>query len=76
MVNVITLSILAGPFVTTVGATTHVNPETAVDFSGGGFSRLFVQPSYQTSAVNAFLTKLGTTNEGLFKLNPFYLSTV
>ncbi|KZT34237.1 subtilisin-like protein [Sistotremastrum suecicum HHB10207 ss-3] len=54
------------PFVTTVGGTTKVNPEVAVSFSGGGFSRVFAQPSYQASAVKTFLTALGKTNAGLF----------
>lgn len=53
------------PFMTSVGATTGV-PETAATFSSGGFSNVFTQPSYQTTAVNAFLTKLGTTNSGKF----------
>ncbi|KAI8969372.1 subtilisin-like protein [Trametes punicea] len=54
------------PFVTTVGGTTRVNPEVAVSFSGGGFSNYFAQPSYQSDAVSAFLTKNGKTNAGLF----------
>ncbi|KAJ7493198.1 peptidase S8/S53 domain-containing protein [Mycena galericulata] len=54
------------PFVTTVGGTTKVNPEVAVDFSGGGFSRYFAQPSYQTAAVSTFLSNLGTKFSGLF----------
>ncbi|KAF8998513.1 peptidase S8/S53 domain-containing protein [Cyathus striatus] len=54
------------PFVTTVGGTTRVNPEVAVSFSGGGFSRYFAQPSYQTTAVNTFVTGLGTKFSGLF----------
>jgi len=54
------------PFVTTVGGTNRVNPEVAVAFSGGGFSRLFAQPSYQTTAVNGFLAALGNTDAGLF----------
>jgi len=54
------------PFVTTVGGTNKVNPEVAVDFSGGGFSNYFAQPSYQTTAVSGFLSTLGTTNAGLF----------
>jgi tripeptidyl-peptidase I len=56
------------PFVTAVGATTGIAPEIAVtDFaSGGGFSNLFAQPSYQSSAVSAYLDKLGSTNSGLF----------
>ncbi|KAJ7780215.1 peptidase S8/S53 domain-containing protein [Mycena maculata] len=54
------------PFVTAVGGTTKVNPEVAVDFSGGGFSRYFAQPSYQTAAVSPFLTGLGTKFAGLY----------
>lgn len=51
---------------TSVGATTGISPETAADFSSGGFSNIFAQPSYQASAVSAFLTELGSTNAGLF----------
>ncbi|PPQ71894.1 hypothetical protein CVT24_006868 [Panaeolus cyanescens] len=54
------------PFVTAVGGTVGVAPETAVSFSGGGFSRYFAQPSYQSTAVNNFLSSLGNTNSGLF----------
>ncbi|ESK88090.1 tripeptidyl peptidase a [Moniliophthora roreri MCA 2997] len=54
------------PWVTAVGGTTRVNPEVAVNFSGGGFSRYFAQPSYQSTAVNSFLSAIGTTNQGLF----------
>ncbi|KAG6886113.1 hypothetical protein C0993_002632 [Termitomyces sp. T159_Od127] len=54
------------PFVTTVGGTTRTAPEVAVSFSGGGFSRYFAQPSYQSSAVATFLSSLGTTFSGLF----------
>ncbi|KAA1475870.1 family S53 protease [Dentipellis sp. KUC8613] len=53
------------PFMTSVGATTGV-PETSASFSSGGFSNTFAQPSYQASAVSAFLTKLGNTNSGKF----------
>ena len=52
---------------TAVGATHQVNPEVAISFSGGGFSRVFPRPSYQAAAVATFLTALGTTNAGLFK---------
>jgi tripeptidyl-peptidase-1 len=56
------------PFVTSVGATTGIAPEIAVNQfpSGGGFSNVFQQPSYQSTAVAAFLKKLGKTNAGLF----------
>ncbi|KDQ16562.1 hypothetical protein BOTBODRAFT_252534 [Botryobasidium botryosum FD-172 SS1] len=53
------------PYVTAVGGTTG-KPETAVDFSGGGFSNYFAQPSYQSSAVNAYIAALGATNAGLY----------
>ncbi|OCH96339.1 subtilisin-like protein [Obba rivulosa] len=56
------------PFVTTVGATFHV-PETGISFSGGGFSNYFAQPSYQSTAVSSFLTRLGSTNAGLFNVS-------
>ncbi|EJD07658.1 subtilisin-like protein [Fomitiporia mediterranea MF3/22] len=54
------------PFVTSVGGTIRVNPETAVDFSGGGFSNYFARPDYQAEAVPAFLEALGSQNAGLF----------
>ncbi|KAG6849410.1 hypothetical protein H0H93_008716 [Arthromyces matolae] len=54
------------PYITAVGGTTKTNPEVAVSFSGGGFSRYFAQPSYQSSAVATFLNALGSTNSGLY----------
>ncbi|KAI0795785.1 family S53 protease [Abortiporus biennis] len=53
------------PFMTSVGATEGV-PETSADFSSGGFSNVFARPSYQSAAVSAYLTKLGSTNAGKF----------
>ncbi|KAK0105521.1 hypothetical protein ONS95_004118 [Cadophora gregata] len=44
------------PWVTTVGGTTGNSPEGAWSGSGGGFSSRFGQPSYQTAAVNKWLT--------------------
>ncbi|CZT52482.1 probable tripeptidyl-peptidase 1 precursor [Rhynchosporium secalis] len=44
------------PWVTTVGGTTGNSPEGAWTGSGGGFSSRFGQPSYQTAAVNKWLT--------------------
>ncbi|KAF8801356.1 subtilisin-like protein [Phlegmacium glaucopus] len=55
------------PYVTTVGATEHINPEVAVSFSGGGFSRLFLAPSYQTKAVSKYLKGLGSKYAGLYR---------
>ncbi|KAI8974189.1 family S53 protease [Trametes punicea] len=54
------------PYVTSVGATQGVDPETAADFSSGGFSNYFGVPSYQESAVKSYLTALGSTNAGLY----------
>ncbi|KAJ7036507.1 peptidase S8/S53 domain-containing protein [Mycena alexandri] len=54
------------PFVLSVGGTEKVNPEVAISFSGGGFSRYFAQPSYQAAAVSSFLTRLGTKFAGLY----------
>lgn len=53
------------PYVTTVGGTFLI-PEVAVNFSGGGFSRYFPQPSYQKGAVDAYLYNLNGEYEGLF----------
>lgn len=52
------------PFLTAVGATQSV-PETSAAFSSGGFSNTFSQPSFQSSAVSAYLTALGNTNSGV-----------
>ncbi|KAI0331437.1 family S53 protease-like protein [Cubamyces sp. BRFM 1775] len=56
------------PFLTSVGATTGYDSGTEVvaDFSGGGFSNIFPQPSYQSAAVQSYLDALGSTNAGLF----------
>ncbi|KAJ7454057.1 peptidase S8/S53 domain-containing protein [Mycena galericulata] len=54
------------PFVTAVGGTTGINPEIAVNYSGGGFSRYFPLPSYQSSAVSNFLSEIGSEFSGLF----------
>jgi len=57
------------PFVTAVGATFQV-PETAVSFSGGGFSNVFPRPAYQEAAVTKFLDGLKPgTFKGLFNPN-------
>jgi tripeptidyl-peptidase-1 len=58
---------IQGPFVTTVGGTTHVNPEVAASFSGGGFSDYFARPSYQNRAVSSYLQNIGSQYSGLFK---------
>jgi len=42
-------------------------PETAANFSGGGFSNYFERPSYQQQAVSTFLRDLGDKYQGLYK---------
>ncbi|KAL0060652.1 hypothetical protein AAF712_012529 [Marasmius tenuissimus] len=57
------------PFVTSVGSTSagpSSTEESASDFSSGGFSDFFPRPSYQDSAVTAYLEALGTENSGQF----------
>ncbi|KAH7905839.1 peptidase S8/S53 domain-containing protein [Hygrophoropsis aurantiaca] len=57
------------PYVTSVGGTNFI-PETAVFFSGGGFSNYFERPSYQDTAVETYLEKLAPgTYEGLYNPN-------
>ncbi|KAF8235629.1 hypothetical protein L208DRAFT_1091067, partial [Tricholoma matsutake] len=59
------------PFVTAVSRTVNTNPEVTVDFSGRGFSRYFIQPSYQTQVVKAFLSSLGMKYQGLYEYGYF-----
>ncbi|KAI0344952.1 subtilisin-like protein [Trametopsis cervina] len=56
------------PFITNVGATTlsGTSGETAGTYSSGGFSNYFGIPSYQASAVQSYLSTLGSTNRGKF----------
>ncbi|PCH39548.1 family S53 protease [Wolfiporia cocos MD-104 SS10] len=54
------------PYVTSVGATTDFSPETAADFSAGGFSNYWGTPSFQSSQVANYLSYLGSTNSGLY----------
>lgn len=44
--------------VTSVGGTIDI-PETAVNFSGGGFSNIFPRPTFQSFAVPAYLAAYG-----------------
>ncbi|KAJ7491892.1 subtilisin-like protein [Mycena latifolia] len=54
------------PFLTAVGSVHGIAPETASDFSSGGFSNVFAAPDYQKDAVAQYLNVLGSTNKGLF----------
>jgi tripeptidyl-peptidase-1 len=55
----------ACPWVTSVGAT-QGQPEKAAPFSSGGFSNYWAQPSWQSSAVNQYLTSLGSKFNGYY----------
>ncbi|EPT01829.1 hypothetical protein FOMPIDRAFT_93538 [Fomitopsis schrenkii] len=54
------------PYLTSVGATGGYNPEVGASFSSGGFSKVFATPSFQTSAVSAYLSWLGGNYSGLY----------
>jgi tripeptidyl-peptidase I len=54
--------------VTSVGGT-QGSPETSASFSGGGFSNIFLRPSYQSSVVSDYLKSIGPTNSGLFNVS-------
>ena len=51
--------------VTSVGGTFNI-PETAVSFSGGGFSNYFPTADFQKDAVSAYLSAIGDQNQGLY----------
>ncbi|KAH9913289.1 peptidase S8/S53 domain-containing protein [Fomitopsis serialis] len=53
------------PYITSVGGTINI-PETAVNFSGGGFSDNWARPAYQDSAVANYISYLGGANDGLY----------
>ena len=57
----------SGPFVTAVGGTTGVKPETAIALTGGGFSNYFSRPSYQDKDITAYIKDLNGTYDGLYK---------
>ncbi|KAF7348010.1 Family S53 protease-like protein [Mycena sanguinolenta] len=56
------------PYMTTVGSTIGIAPETAtpVNFTGGGFSIYFPAPEYQTAAVAGFLETIPSNFTGVF----------
>ena len=56
----------ACPYITSVGATRGVSPEGAVSFSSGGFSSLHARPSWQSTAVPAYLNIIGKTYSAYF----------
>jgi tripeptidyl-peptidase I len=54
------------PFVTAVGSTIGVQPERAINFTGGGFSNFFARPSYQATVVPEFLATIPSNFAGVF----------
>jgi tripeptidyl-peptidase I len=56
----------ACPYVTAVGGTVGINPERAVSFSSGGFSKYWAIPSYQKTAQAAWQKQQGSTFAGLY----------
>ncbi|KAJ6507051.1 family S53 protease-like protein [Mycena sanguinolenta] len=54
------------PYVTSVGSTQGLSPETAANFSSGGFSNVFPTPDYQTAAVASFLETIPNDFVGTF----------
>jgi tripeptidyl-peptidase-1 len=53
------------PYITAVGATQNVS-EVGAELSAGGFSNYYSRPSYQASAVNSYVTSLGSTYQGRY----------
>ncbi|KAJ4391501.1 hypothetical protein N0V93_005119 [Gnomoniopsis smithogilvyi] len=56
----------ACPYVTAVGGTRGIAPETAVAFSSGGFSNVWPRPAYQDAAVPAYAQQMANNFTGLF----------
>lgn len=54
------------PFVTSVGAVYHIDPEVAVEFSGGGFSDVFPRPAYQDAVIGSYLDKADPAFKSFF----------
>lgn len=54
------------PFMTAVGATAGTTPEKGISFSSGGFSIHHARPSWQDTAIPAYLDSIGDTYASLF----------
>ena len=58
------------PFVTSIGATQYVDPERAVELSGGGFSDYFSRPAYQHEVVGRYVNGIPQKQwSGMFNRN-------
>jgi tripeptidyl-peptidase-1 len=49
-----------------VGSTIGIEPERAINFTGGGFSNVFSRPSFQDAAVEEFLLTVAPDFPGIF----------
>ncbi|POR37257.1 Tripeptidyl-peptidase SED2 [Tolypocladium paradoxum] len=54
------------PYVTSVGATESNGPESAMNFSSGGFSDYWPRPAWQEKAVSSYLAKHGKKWQGYY----------
>lgn len=54
------------PYVTSVGATESNGPESAKNFSSGGFSEYWPRPAWQEEAVGKYLSKHGRQWQGYY----------
>jgi tripeptidyl-peptidase-1 len=52
--------------VTSVGSTIGINPERAINFTGGGFSNYFARPWFQDPVVNSYLKTVPSDFPGIF----------
>jgi tripeptidyl-peptidase-1 len=52
--------------VTSVGSTLGIDPERAINFTGGGFSNFFPRPTWQNEVVGTFLNTLPSSFPGVF----------
>ncbi|KND88392.1 Tripeptidyl-peptidase SED2 [Tolypocladium ophioglossoides CBS 100239] len=54
------------PYVTSVGATESNGPESATNFSSGGFSDYWPRPAWQEEVIGKYLTKHGKQWQGYY----------
>jgi tripeptidyl-peptidase-1 len=52
--------------VTSVGSTLGINPERAINFTGGGFSNYFPRPAWQDKVIGSFLNTVPSSFPGVF----------
>lgn len=64
------------PFVGSIGGTSGIHMEMAMDFSGGRFSDLFTRPTYQDQTVKSYFNRFGEWRKGLYNPNGRGISDV